>query len=58
MLRFEFHTGLPLKHLQKAQDYIRNLQRIMQDPNLSLSDMEIANNLLLDLMHAVNLILP
>ena len=52
-LRHELQTGTALNHLQKAQNYIKNLEGILANQNLSPTDSQIALNLLSDLLDAV-----
>ena len=58
MLRHEIQTGRALTHLEKAQGRIKNLENIIRTQDLSLGDLQIANNLLNDLRNAVNLVNP
>jgi len=53
MLRHEIQTGQALRHLQKAQDYIRSLEKILKSQDLSSADSRIAHDLLSDLLDAV-----
>ncbi len=52
-LRQEFSSGEPLQHLQKAQDRIRELNKRLNNPNLSESDHKLIYFFLNDLYDAV-----
>ena len=52
-LREEAATGKYLKHLQKAQDKIIEINKLLNDPTLSESDRKLAYQLLNDLYDAV-----
>lgn len=53
MLRQEAANGGHLKHLQKAQDKIIEIQRLLTNEQLSESDRKLAYQLLDDLYDAV-----
>ena len=54
VLREEFEKGTS-KHLQKAQERLRNLNKIISNNNLDLEDLDIAEALIDDLESAISL---
>ena len=56
MLRYEFQTGQKLKHLQKAQDRIKNLTDILINQRLSDAERKLTYQLLNDLYNAVKMV--
>ena len=53
MLRYEFDNGMTLRHLQKAQNSIIHIQKIIAKENLTSGELRIAYQLLNDLYNAV-----
>ena len=53
MLRHEFDTGQALEHLNKAQERIRQINRLLTEQVLAPSDRSLAYSLLNDLYHAI-----
>ena len=53
-LRYEYANGIS-KHLQKANEHIRSLNKILKENSLDFEDMDIAESLRDDLESAINL---
>lgn len=53
ILRYEFDSGSSLKHLQKAQDRTKQLNKMLNNPTLSESDRKLIYGLLDDLYNAI-----
>lgn len=53
MLRYEFDSGGKLAHLQKAQERIVQLERLVNSDTLESSDLKLAYQLINDLYDAV-----
>ena len=54
VLKDEFSQGSS-KHLQKAQDRLKQFQKLAKSKNLGLNDMDICENLIYDLENSINL---
>lgn len=57
MLRYEFASGDTLKHLQKAEDRIRQLTKMLSRTDLCEGDIKLIYSLLGDLHDAVKMVL-
>ena len=53
MLKYEFDSGLPLKHLQKAQDRIRQLNKMLTKKMFDDADQKLIYHFLGDLFDAI-----